>query len=196
MLAKAMAQGEAMDLVSETTGRVPFRTLATARLLLRPSDRGDAARAVEIQSDFAVTRMLRMARFPPDPAETEAWFSDHRRQWQAGTAYRFAVLCDDRMIGLVDIDEVAGGEGDLGYWFEAASWGKGYASEAAAAVVAFAFGEAGLIRLRSGHAADNPASGRVLARLGFRPGAATLRPSRSRGGEVMHQSYALDRAAG
>ena len=59
-----------------------------------------------------------------DLKETIAWFSEHRQEWLSGTAYRFAVLRDDRMIGLMDIDAVAGGEGDLGDWFERASWGR------------------------------------------------------------------------
>ena len=41
--------------------------LTTPRLLLRPSDPADAARAFEIRSDPAVSRMLSRARFPPDP---------------------------------------------------------------------------------------------------------------------------------
>lgn len=178
------------------SGPLPRATLATERLVLRPSERDDATRALEIQSDFEVTRMLRLARFPPDLEETVAWFSEHRQEWLSGTAYRFAVLHDDRMIGLIDIDEVAGGEGDLGYWFERANWGQGFATEAARAVVVFAFRDVGLTRLRSGHAADNPASGNVLAKLGFRPVAATRRPSRSRGHAILHQSYVLTREEG
>jgi len=60
-------------------------------------------------------------------------------------------------------------------------------------VVAFAFRDVGLTRLPSGHAADNPASGNVLLKLGFRPLAATRRPSRSRGEDILHQSYLLTR---
>ena len=51
---------------------IPRKAIATARLALRPSTAADAARAFEIQSDQAVTRMLRMASFPPDRAEIEA----------------------------------------------------------------------------------------------------------------------------
>jgi [ribosomal protein S5]-alanine N-acetyltransferase len=131
---------------------------------LATSTAADAQRAFEIQSDWAVTRMLRMASFPPDRTEIEAWFADHPRERTAGEAYRFAVTLDGRMIGLVDIDEIADGEGELGYWFEQAAWGQGFASEAASAVVRFAFTDVGLLSLRSGHAADNAAS------AGFWPG--------------------------
>lgn len=172
---------------------IPRETITTARLVLRPSTGADAQRAFEIQSDWAVTRMLRMASFPPDRAEIEAWFADHPREWAAGKAYRFAALRDGRMIGLVDLDEIADGEGEIGYWFEPASWGRGFASEAARAVVGFAFAEAGLSMLRSGHAADNAASGRVLERLGFHLLDRVERPSRSRGETILQCRYRLPR---
>jgi len=105
--------------------------LTTARLLLRPTVVSDAGRAFDIQSDWNVTRMLRMARFPPDQEDIRRWFADHRSEWRAGEAYRFGVECAGKFIGLVDIDEICAGWGDLGYWFERASWGHGYALEAA-----------------------------------------------------------------
>lgn len=167
--------------------------IITKRLHLRPSTATDAQRAFEIQSDWAVTRMLRMASFPPDPAEIKAWFADHPREWAAGEAYRFAAMLDGRMIGLVDLDEITDGEGELGYWFEQAAWGQGFASEAARAVVRFAFADAGLQSLCSGHAADNTASGRVLARLGFRLLDRVERSSRSRGETILQCRYRLAR---
>lgn len=170
---------------------IPRVGLLTERLALRPTELADANAAFQIQSDWQVTRMLRMARFPPDLRETVDWFAAHQHEWRQGAAYRFATLRDGRMIGLVDIDEVGGGEGDLGYWFERASWGRGFATEAARAVVDFAFHDLGLVRLRSGHAADNPASGNVLAKLGFLPLGVARRSSRSRGEDILHQSYVL-----
>lgn len=165
--------------------------ITTTRLRLRPSTAADAQRAFEIQSDWAVTRMLRMASFPPDRAEIEAWFADHQREWAVGEAYRFAATLDGRMIGLVDLDGIAADEGELGYWFEQAAWGRGFASEAAKAVVRFAFTDACLLSLRSGHAIDNAASGRVLTGLGFRLLDRVERPSRSRGETILQCRYRL-----
>ena len=173
------------------TGNRPAVTLTTDRLALRPTTPADAQRAFEIQSDWDVTRMLRMAQFPPDPDDMTGWFGEHRQEWIAGTAFRFAIERRGRMIGLVDLDEIDGEEGELGYWLEKPSWGQGYAFEAAQAVVSFAFEQVGLARLKTGHAADNPASGKVLLKLGFRPEKAMRKASRSRGEEILHQSYNL-----
>jgi len=145
-----------------------------------------------------VTRNLRLAAFPPDPAETRCWFADHPREWQAGEAFRFAVTLDGGMIGLVDIDGIDWEErdGSLGYWLEPPAWGRGYASEAAGAVVRFAFAELGLARLRSGHAADNAASGRILHKLGFAPLDTVDRVSRPRGETIAQRRYVLRCPAG
>jgi [ribosomal protein S5]-alanine N-acetyltransferase len=167
------------------------RRIATARLLLRPTDAADAERAFEIQSDWRVTRMLSMASFPPDLDAIRRWFSGHQREWAAGGAYRFGVELRGRLVGMADIDGVRSGEGQLGYWLERAVWGHGYASEAAQAVVRFAFYEAGLSALRSGHAVDNTASAKILLRLGFRPVDTVQRASRSRGETVLRRRYIL-----
>jgi len=90
----------------------------TPDLSVRPSEAADAGRAFAIQSDWNVTRMLRMARFPPDRAEMSSWFADHPREWAAGKAYRFAIERDGNMIGLADLDEIRDGAADLGYWLD------------------------------------------------------------------------------
>jgi len=121
-----------------------------------------------MQTDWEVTRMLSLASFPPDRQQTERWFADHPQEWVSGRAYRFAVVLEGRMVGLVDISGIGEREGTLGYWLDRAVWGHGYAFEAAQAVTRFAFEDAGLHHLNAGHAHDNPASGRILTKLGFR----------------------------
>ena len=135
--------------------------------------------------------MLRLASFPPDRHEIEKWFVYHQREWSAGEAYRFAVEHNGTMVGIVDIDEIAEGEGTLGYWLDRAVWGRGYAFEAAHAVTRFAFQVIGLSKLSSEHAVDNPASGRVLLKLGFAPLDVVTRFSRPRGASILQHRYML-----
>jgi [ribosomal protein S5]-alanine N-acetyltransferase len=71
------------------------------------------------------------------------------------------------------------------------SKGRGYAFEAAHAVVRFAREHAGVLRLRAGHAYDNPASGRILCKLGFRSVDMVPRSSRPRGKTIMQHRYVL-----
>jgi RimJ/RimL family protein N-acetyltransferase len=132
-----------------------------------------------------------MASFPPDRQEIRRWFADHECEWLAGEAFRFAVELEGRMVGVVDVDEIAEREGALGYWLERAAWGRGYAFEAAHVVTRFAFEDVGLSKLEAGHAHDNPASGRVLTKLGFSPLDTVQRFSRPRGENIMHRRYVL-----
>lgn len=169
---------------------VPRSTISTTRLVLRPTSSGDAQRAFEIQSDWDMTRMLNTS-FPPSRQEVEDWFSSHENEWAAGTAYRFAIEHQEKTIGIVDVDNIAGNEGSLGYWLERSSWGKGFALEAAQALIHFVFDEVGLTRLTSAHAADNPASGRVLTKLGFTQIASMETFLLSRNETIVKHCYAL-----
>lgn len=170
--------------------------LHTPRLLLRPSNGGDAARAFEIRSDPAVSKMLSLARFPPDEAEITEWFADHSREWAEGLAFRFAIERDRRMIGLVDLDDISvdGQEAEIGAWLEQTAWGRGFATEAVDAVINWAFGPLGLSRIRAGHAEDNHGSAKITSAFGFRPVGEVVVPSMSRGEDVIQRRYILERA--
>jgi RimJ/RimL family protein N-acetyltransferase len=56
---------------------------------------------------------------------------------------------------------------ELGYWLGVPYWGKGYATEAAKAVVEYGFKELKLHRIFASHFPNNPASGRVLQKIGM-----------------------------
>lgn len=142
--------------------------IQTPHLTLRRMNADDAPRVHEIQSNWNVTRMLSKATFPPVLEHLRAWLAPHEAEWTAGTDYRFAANADARVIGCADINDIGAGCGVLGYWFDEAYWGRGLAGEAVAAVVNFGVKQVGLKSLRAGHAYDNPASGRILTKLGFR----------------------------
>lgn len=175
--------------------RPPRLQLRTERLTLRPFEIPDAGRVLAIQSNWNVTRMLRMAPWPPTLELTRAWLGSHFEEWRAGTGYRFAIISRGVLVGCADVDEIARGEGAIGYWLDEAAWGHGFAFEAARAVVAFAFQGLGLDQLTSGHAADNPASGKVLEKLGFARNGETRVWSRPRAAEIRQIRYALGRPA-
>ena len=63
---------------------------------------------------------------------------------------------------------LAHARGTLGYWVGVPYWGRGYATEAAEAVLAHAFGALGLHRVQATHLTRNPASCRVMEKLGMR----------------------------
>jgi len=86
-------------------------------------------------------------------------------------------------------------EVELGYWIAPQHWGCGYATEAARAVLEVAC-MLGHTRVNASHFLDNPASGRVLEKLGFEPtGTIAPRHSCGRGEAPMAREYALDLCA-
>jgi ribosomal-protein-alanine N-acetyltransferase len=142
--------------------------LETSRLTLRRFLASDAERVSEITANWNVARMLRLAPYPQTVEEKRAWLVSHEPEWVTGEAYRFAIVEAGVVIGCADVDERASRRNELGYWLDERYWGRGFATEAATAVRDFAFGVLGLERLTSGHAFDNPGSGHVLEKLGFR----------------------------
>jgi len=79
-------------------------------------------------------------------------------------------LSDDAHVGCAGLRPVSGNEGvlELGFHLRTEHWGQGFATEAARAVIAYAFTTAAAGALVAGHHPQNEASGRVLQRLGFR----------------------------
>ena len=57
---------------------------------------------------------------------------------------------------------------ELGYWLGVQHWGKGFATEAAREILRYGFEDLGLHRIFASHFRHNPASGRILAKLGMR----------------------------
>lgn len=165
--------------------------LPTKHLVLRPTVPADVSRALEIRSDGEVARNLARATIPPDKQKMADWFAGHAEEWLQGTAYRFAITIDARMIGLCDIFDVADGEGEIGYWLDRAVWGRGFGFEAGQRLVRFGVEYLGLTSLLAGCADDNIASAAILTRLGFARMADVRIHSTSRQEQITQRRYRL-----
>lgn len=87
--------------------------------------------------------------------------------WQAGTEHVWAVRSDGELVGVVGLHKIRDGAAELGYWAAASGRGLGYITEAARAVIDFAFGPMRLERLEWHAVVGNLASARVAQKLGF-----------------------------
>ena len=166
------------------------------RLFLRPIWPEDAA-AIHAAMSEAVARNLAQVPWPyrADEAARVAG-QPHDARFPELLITRPDTASGPQLLGCIGLIAPRDGtcDAELGYWLAREHWGQGYASEAGRAMlgIAQAIGHGAI---GAHHFADNPASGRVLARLGFRPiGRATL-PCRARGGEVAALRFALDLAA-
>jgi [ribosomal protein S5]-alanine N-acetyltransferase len=150
-------------------------TLETRRLRLRPFELRDTDAVKALASDEAVARNTLNVPHPYTQEDAQSWITSHPDQLRRGEAVTFAVLvrgdavAPDELVGAVGlILDLAHERAELGYWIGKPYWGRGYATEAAAAVVAWGFESLELHRIHAGHFARNPASGRVLQKLGMR----------------------------
>ena len=141
----------------------------TERLLLRPGWPEDAPALAKAIGDEAIVRNLAAAPWPYDLAEAEAFLDGTRAPSEINLLVLRRTHGAPQLIGGVGIGPGPDGNIKLGYWISRRHWGLGYATEAAAAVVAIARDTLRLDRLSASHFLDNPASGRVLEKLGFEP---------------------------
>ena len=88
-------------------------------------------------------------------------------------------------------DESEAERAELGYWIGVPSWNQGYATEAAAAVVSYAFGELNLHRVWAQHLARNAASGRVMQKIGMQHEGRLRQHARTNGIPEDLESYAI-----
>lgn len=162
--------------------------MRTERLFLRPAWSEDAPAVARAIASPAIVRNLARAPWPYGLADAEAFVA----MPQDAKAPHFLVqLPDEGVIGSAGFgrtdDDI-----EIGYWIGQDWWGRGYATEAARALIAIAR-MIGHRRLVAGHFADNPASGRVLAKAGFVPtGSTAMRHSAGRGGEAELVEFACE----
>jgi RimJ/RimL family protein N-acetyltransferase len=164
----------------------------TRRLTLRPGWPEDAPTVTRAMGHEAVVRMLAKAPWPYALADAEAFLSRQRAASEAS----FLILSHEgghpRIVGGIGLAPDEQGH-ELGYWLTPDAWGRGYATEAGRAVVEIARYALGLKHVHAGHFVDNPASGRVLQKLGFRAtGSVKGRYSAGRGAIAPCRLYELD----
>jgi RimJ/RimL family protein N-acetyltransferase len=169
----------------------------TSRLTLRPGWPEDAPALATAIAHRDVARMTSRIPWPYALADAEAFLSLPQESMRP-TCLVFAherACAAPRLVGGVALWDAAG-DAELGYWLTPDAWGRGYATEAATAMLDHAHHALGLRRVQAGHFADNPASGRVLRKLGFVATGTQPYHSLARDGLAMAMRYALCRPAG
>jgi RimJ/RimL family protein N-acetyltransferase len=167
--------------------------IKTDRLVLRRPAPADTAAIISIAGDWQVAS--RLARVPYPYGEDDARFFLEQLvpyQW----VWAITVAGANDLVGVVGLSpDVADDSAELGYWLSPMLWGQGIATEAAHAVVAHGFDALGLQLLTSAYFADNPASGRVLEKLGFVVTGTTMAPSLANQSEMASVRMQLLRSA-
>ncbi len=144
--------------------------LETPRLLLRAFTLGDAPVVQQLAGDRAIADTTLNIPHPYEDGMAEAWISTHEEMREQDLSVTFAIVrrADDVLVGAVGLTvHRAGYRAELGYWIGRPYWNHGYGTEAARVVVGFGFGQLGLHRICAHHLARNPASGRIMQKIGM-----------------------------
>ena len=175
---------------------LPVLPLRTERLVLRGWETGDAETLFDLYARPEVHRWLYTSALTRDGLAELVDAKVRRRH-----------LADDRQINLgawaaatgafvgdvmLRVWAAAHRQGEIGFVLHPDAQGRGYATEAARAVVAVARHSLPIDRLVSGHFTDNPASGAVLRKLGFVASGEELRDCRAAGVAKLCRTYALE----
>jgi RimJ/RimL family protein N-acetyltransferase len=147
-----------------------FTPLQTERLILRLHAPSDIPALMPLIGAREVAATTLRIPYPYTEADAQDFISGTQEELLSGSGLRLGIV-------LRESDTLCGGVGlriesdhrraELGYWIGVPYWGKGYATEAARAMVQYGFETLQLHRIFASHFANNSASARVLRKIGM-----------------------------
>jgi RimJ/RimL family protein N-acetyltransferase len=165
--------------------------IETQRLTLAPLAPQDAPEVARLLGDTRVAWMLKVIPHPFPPEDATAYIARLGAGAGPERAWAIRLRDDPRLIGAISAKYPATGETPrIGYWLDPAVWGRGIMSEAAETLTTHLLA-LGAPAVEAGVFVDNPASRRVLEKIGFAFAPAPDAWSVARG---RHVPYALGRA--
>lgn len=151
----------------------PQPNLETDRLLLRPFRLADAPRVQQLAGDPAIAATTLNIPHPYEDGMAEAWIRSHPDSFAKQDDFVFAITRlentgEGALLGAIGLTLVLPhARGELGYWIGKPYWGQGYCTEAGQAILRYGFEVFELRRIFSRYMVSNPASGRVMEKLGM-----------------------------
>ena len=145
-------------------------TIDTPRLTLRPFRLTDAPEVQRLASDRDIASTTQKIPYPYEDGMAEEWIGTHQARYERGEGVTFAIVrrADNALMRAVGLGiDQQHRHALLGAWVGKRYWNQGYCTEADAAVVRYGFERLGLNRMYAAHFTRNPASGRVLQKIGM-----------------------------
>lgn len=138
---------------------------------MRPFSPVDVPDVVKLAGHRAIADTTLLIPHPYSERDAEKWIGTHGRDFRKRKCAIFAVVRRRRevLIGAIGLKlDVPDERAELGYWIGHRYWNRGYATEAAESILMYGFTELGLNRIHAHHFARNPASGKVLEKIGMK----------------------------
>lgn len=145
-------------------------TIQTPRLILRPFRPEDAPAVQTLAGSYEVARYTLAVPHPYADGMAEAWIAGQEKAFVEKQVLNFAIALreTDELCGTIGLRVITAEQrAELGYWMGVSFWGQGYCTEAARAALNYGFETLDLNRIHAQHFANNPASGRVMQKIGM-----------------------------
>jgi ribosomal-protein-alanine N-acetyltransferase len=145
--------------------------IRTERLTLRPSRLEDAEKVQRLAGSKAIADTTARVPHPYEDGMAEEWIGMHKRLFRRRKAVIYAITRTDTgsLVGAIGLElRMANERAEIGYWIGRRYWNRGYATEAAEAILMYGFTELGLQRIYAHHFERNPSSGRVMQKIGMK----------------------------
>ncbi|MFW5438677.1 GNAT family N-acetyltransferase [Paenibacillus apiarius] len=146
------------------------KTITTERLFLRLFEESDAENVTKLCNNYNIYKSTLTLPYPYTIDCALSWIEHHIHNFIADKSYEFAI-CDRQtgtLYGAIALTNNQRFEnGEIAYWLGEEFWGNGYATEASKAILDFAFNVKKYHKVYARHFASNPASGRVIQRIGM-----------------------------
>lgn len=163
-------------------------TIETSRLSLRPLTDADAGMITLYLSDEGLARMTTAVPHPYPPGSAKSYIDWARSDQVNGRVWAIGHrISNGDLVGMIHLQN----DGEIGYWVGAPFQKSGFATEALEAIVEHAF-ECGAQTLVARVFQDNPASAKVLSKVGFAFTGEGKGYSAARGGTVAEWLYNLE----
>jgi RimJ/RimL family protein N-acetyltransferase len=145
-------------------------TIETTRLILRPFTLADAPEVQRLAGDREIAATTLHVPHPYEDGMAEQWIGTHQERYERGEAVNFAIVlrATSGLVGAMSLQiNQQHSHAELGYWIGKPFWNQGYCTEAARVVVQYGFVVLGLHRIYATYLTRNPASGRVMQKIGM-----------------------------
>ena len=146
-------------------------TLSTPRLTLRAFKQEDAPTVQKLAGAWEIAETTGNIPHPYEDGVAEAWIRSQPERFDRGEIANFAMTLTEtsELIGAIGLVFHADQHmAELGYWVGVPYWGRGYCTEAAQELLHYGFKQRNLNRIFARHMTKNPASGRVMQKIGMK----------------------------
>ncbi|GEN72124.1 GNAT family N-acetyltransferase [Chryseobacterium lathyri] len=145
-----------------------FPAIETERLILSQLKEEDLPFVTEYLQDKIFSDVTSNIPYPYTGEHARFWMKMSWESFENNTGYTFAVRNKEgQILGAIGLHDRDDDKAELGYWMGKPFWNKGYITEAATALIDFGFNELQINKIYATYFLDNPASGRIMEKIGM-----------------------------